>query len=131
MKRTTRQKRVTTAFVAWAYLVGSLLISFHFAVDRHAICLEHQTVHHVVDSDASEDVSIGGLPQLRSVALEDDDHCELTQFFQNPTLSLRAATSDLVPDGALVVRRSPKPVVHDTVAIPRWRLAPKQSPPTV
>ena len=129
MMATNRTNRFLAAFVAWAYFVGSLLLFFHFAADRHSVCVEHQTVHHVAHASEDEPPSGSELPQVRSVSLEDDEHCELLQFFQSSTLALKAAPPSIPSKDVLEVARLRAPAEPAAQAIARWRIAPKQSPP--
>lgn len=119
--------------VAAAYLVGSMLVLFHFALDRHAVCLEHNTVHHVTvaDDHAAAVPDDEAPPGVRGYETETDEHCAFTSFATSTTLRVPPAPGTLTFVDPPLVRLGLRGTTDEIAHISRWRLAPKNSPPPV
>ena len=127
--RTANPSRFLRAIVALTYLVGYLLAFGHVAGERHAVCVEHDTHHHVdVDLDADvEDTT----QTAQSLPRVDDDHCTLLQFFRSSAHGI----VDSAPYAMRAVDDRPpaqtaQPYGQTHASTQLWRFAPKTSPPT-
>lgn len=130
MRRLRDHRLPLTLVILAAYTIGSLILSLHFLGEDHSVCVEHQTVHHVEEGEALEaHVPLTPHESVGAIALSEDEHCELLQLVR--PFQLLTVRTTILPRHrrALVVWQQPEPVLTDVPHPPRWRTAPKQSPP--
>lgn len=132
----TRSTRLAAFSALAAFLLGLFAAELHLVLEPHRYCAVHETVEHVGEADEHAD-DHHAIAEARddagaSVGTHDpdDEHeaCRLASLSDE-----RAVPFDLEPFG---VRTAPAAVVavtrRDTPraeSVPRYRLAPKQSPP--
>ena len=128
------RSRAAVFAVACAYLVGSMLVLFHFALDRHAVCLEHNTVHHVTVTGGHASAAApddDAPPGVRGYEVESDEHCAFTSFATSTTLRVPPGPGSVTFLDPPLVRLGLRGTTDAIAHISRWRLAPKNSPPPV
>ena len=136
--RHSRRRSYATVLLVCLLLVGRLSAELHLASVRHVVCAQHGELVEVgahghagaasaggeETTEHAEGVRVGTRP-----AHDDHDHCAVAQLERERALGL-----DLVRGVAHAPERRAAPLdpsrAAPTSSIPRFLLAPKQSPPT-
>ena len=116
------------------FFSGMLTEGLHFALEDHHFCEVHQTLEHGAESGAEtsrpEVASAPSAGPQATTTPEESDHggCGLPPFSEEDGMLFVAADRQVAPDSPRRAAASPGSLrAHSS--IPRFRIAPKQSPP--
>lgn len=126
--RTDRTRAFAATLISALYLGATMLGFAHLIAQRHAVCAEHGTLHHVARD--TSDVRLSPTPGVSPHGWSEDEHCALLHFFQQTSLTFPAPAAmqlvEITADDLAIWQ----PVEAHLASTDRWRLAPKQSPPS-
>lgn len=123
--KSLRAQRWLSAWVALTYTLGWLLLFAHYVDERHAVCFEHGTTHHVAD-DADHDEHAAGLNAPEDA---EHEHCSFLEVVRPAHTLPSAVTITLLAPCDAPTDQVAHYVADRTAPKDVWRYAPKTSPP--